>query len=53
MSDRETNSNKAPVEFFAKFLKAKVDKRREYPELLEIVKRMDLDQDGYLDENDI
>ena len=38
---------------FAEFLKAKVSKKRTLPELLELSGKMDLDQDGYIDESDV
>ena len=40
-------------EHFSSFLKTKVDKRREDSELVRIVAEMDLDGDGFINENDL
>lgn len=48
-----TEKAKVPISYFAKFLKAKVDKKWEFNELQKLTERMDLDQDGNIDENDI
>jgi len=52
-STQTSNKEKISVGFFAKFLKAKVDKKRSVEELKEFAKQMDLDRDGYLGEEDI
>jgi len=42
-----------PVEYFAEFLKAKVDKKRSESELEKYAFYMDIDKDGFLSEIDI
>lgn len=42
-----------PVDYFAEFLKAKVDKKRSQPELYKYAHYMDIDKDGYLSEIDV
>ena len=42
-----------PCEYFAKFLKAKVDKKRDSKELRDLSAKIDLDKDGNIDVNDL
>ena len=42
-----------PVAEFSKFLKLKVDKRRDESELKSISQLIDVDKDNYVSENDI
>lgn len=41
------------LKFFAKFIKAKVDKKPEVPEIIGLVSQMDIDRDGLIGENDL
>ena len=41
------------IKFFSKFIKAKVDKKPEVPEILAIVTQMDIDRDGLIGESDL
>jgi Ca2+-binding EF-hand superfamily protein len=42
-----------PVAYFAEFLKAKIDKKRNYQELDKYARYMDIDKDGLVSEIDI
>ena len=41
------------INFFSKFVKAKVDKKRTVDEIKELVKLIDMDQDGYIGPADL
>jgi Ca2+-binding EF-hand superfamily protein len=41
------------VNFFAKFIKAKVDKKRSIDELKHLANQIDLDKDGIISEHDL
>ena len=46
-------SNKVSASFFAKFIKAKVDKKKTQEEILFLVKSVDIDKDGVISEEDL
>ena len=47
------SDSKISLKFFAKFLKAKVDKKPNVSELLVLVEEMDIDHDGVISESDL
>lgn len=41
------------ISFFAKFLKAKVDKKRNLEDIKDLMRSVDLDRDGKIGESDL
>ncbi len=49
----KSNANLISISFFAKFIKAKVDKKRSLEEIKHLLQYADLDRDGKISDNDL
>lgn len=50
---KSSTEKRVTIEYFVKFLKSKVDKKRDADELAKYVELMDIDADGYISEHDL